>query len=121
MKKIKILTIVLAIVLVSMIAFLGVYNQVQNRMENQVKGYSYAMDLKGTRKVKLVVNKENKTIIKDKEGKEVENSESLTDEQLTEKGYTKEETPYNAEDILTAENYKKSKQIIEKGIRICRR
>ena len=37
MKKVKILTIILAIILISAIAFLGVYSQVQNRMENKVK------------------------------------------------------------------------------------
>lgn len=46
MKKVKILTIILAIILISAIAFLGVYSQVQNRMENKVKSYDYAMDLK---------------------------------------------------------------------------
>ena len=79
MKKIKIITIILAIMLVSMVAFFGVYNKIQNRMENQVKSYEYAMDIKGVRNVRLKVNKETKTIIKDKDGKEVEDSESLTD------------------------------------------
>ena len=72
MKKIKILTILLAIILISVIAFLGVYTQVQNRMENQIKDYSYAMDLEGTRTIRLKVNKSNKTTIKDESGKEVE-------------------------------------------------
>ena len=51
MKKIKILTIILAVVLIIMVGFFGVYTQVQNRMENQLKDYSYAMDLKGTRNI----------------------------------------------------------------------
>ena len=45
MKKIKILTIILGIVLVTMVAFFGIYVPVQNRMENKVKDYSYAMDI----------------------------------------------------------------------------
>lgn len=117
MKKIKIVTITLAIILITMIAFFGIYSPVQNRMENKVKNYSYAMDLKGTRTVVLKVNKDNKTVIKDAEGKEVSDSESLTDEQLAEKGYKKEETPYNNEEILTKENYKKTKEIIEKRLK----
>ena len=75
MKKIKNITIILAIVLISMIAFIGVYNQKQNRMENIVKGYSYAMDIKDTRNVRLTVNQDSETVIKDKDGKEVEDSE----------------------------------------------
>ena len=37
MKKVKILTIVLAIILVTLIAFGGIYLPTQNRMENKVK------------------------------------------------------------------------------------
>lgn len=117
MKKIKIVTITLAIILITMIAFFGIYSPVQNRMENKVKNYSYAMDLKGARTVVLKVNKNNKTVIKDAEGKEVSDGEGLTDEQLTEKGYKKEEIPYNNEEILTKENYKKTKEIIEKRLK----
>lgn len=117
MKKIKIVTITLAIILITMIAFFGIYSPVQNRMENKVKNYSYAMDLKGARTVVLKVNKNNKTVIKDAEGKEVSDGEGLTDEQLAEKGYKKEETPYNNEEILTKENYKKTKEIIEKRLK----
>ena len=36
MKKIKLLTIILAIILVTMVAFFGVYVPVQNRMEEKV-------------------------------------------------------------------------------------
>lgn len=117
MKKIKILTIILAIVLITMISFCGVYVQYQNRMENKVKDYSYAMDLEGSRNIKLKVNTENETIIKDSEGNIVENEENLTDEQITEKGYTKEEKAKNSEEIKNAENYNKSKKIIESRLK----
>ena len=117
MKKVKILTITLVIILVAMIAFGGIYVQYQNRMENKVKDYSYAMDLKGTRNIRLKVNTETKTIIKDSEGKEVEDSSELTDEQIAEKGYTKEEQPKNSDDVKNVENYKKSKEVIEKRLK----
>lgn len=117
MKKIKILTIVLAIILVTMVAFFGVYVPLQNRMENKVKEYSYTMDLKGARNIRLKVDKSKKTIIKDSEGNKVENSEDLSDEEIAEKGYLKEETPYNSQEILNEENYQKSKDIIEKRLK----
>ena len=116
MKKIKTLTIVLAIVLVTMVAFLGVYVPVQNRMENKVKEYAYTMDLDGARNIRLKVDKSNKTIIKDSEGKQVENSENLSEEEIKEKGYIKEEIPYNSQEVLNEENYQKSKEIIEKRL-----
>ena len=117
MKKVKILTITLAIALISMVAFAGVYVTKQNRMEDKVKSYTYAMDLKGARTITLKVDTSKKTTIKDSEGKEVENSSDLTDEEISEKGYTKEETDYNSSDVLNVENYKKSKEVIEKRLK----
>ena len=117
MKKIKILTFILAVILITAIAFFGVYTNVQNRMENQVKDYSYAMDLSGARYIRLSVSNETKTVIKDLEGNEVQNADTLTDEEITQNGYTKEETPYNEEGSLTLENYQKAKEIIEKRLK----
>ncbi len=116
MKKIKVLTITLAVIAITMIAFFGVYMPEQNRMENQVKDYDLAMDLKGSRNIRLKVNTEKETIIKDAEGKEVEDSANLTDQEITEKGYTKEEKAKNKEEIKTIENYKISQKIIEKRL-----
>ena len=116
MKKIKILTIILGIVLITMVAFFGVYVQKQNRMEDKVKDYSYAMDLKGGRNVRLTVDDTTNTVIKDADGNEVTDADSLTDEELAEKGYTKEETKVNSDDVLNEENYLKSKEIIEKRL-----
>lgn len=117
MRKIKILTITLAIVLVTMVAFWGIYVPTQNRMENKVEGYSYAMDLKGSRNIRLKVDDSSKTIIKDGEGKEVENSQNLTEEEIAEKGYTKEEIPYNTQEVKKEENYKQVKKIIEQRLK----
>lgn len=117
MKIIKISTITLAIILITMIAFFGIYKPVQNRMENQIKENAYAMDLKGSRIVRLTVNTGLAKTIKDAEGKVVTDSDNLTDEELTQKGYTKEETPYNSEEVKNAENYKVSQKVIETRLR----
>ncbi len=116
MKKVKILTITLAIILITAIAFGGIYVQKQNRMENVVEDYKYAMDLEGTRTVRLEVDTGTTTVVKDSEGKEVKDTENLTEEQMTEKGYTKEEVPNNSEDVKNEENYKKAKEILEKRL-----
>lgn len=55
MKKVKIITIVLAIILVALVAFGGVYIKTQNRMENKVKDYDFGRDLKGGRVIELKV------------------------------------------------------------------
>lgn len=112
-KAIKILTIILTIVLVGMVGFLGIYVQKQNRMENIVKDYDYAMDLKGARIIAIKPEEDKETIIKDAQGNEIE--EDLTDEEIQEKGYTKEEVDKNAEK-LTLENFKKTKEIMIKRL-----
>lgn len=116
MKKIKITTIILLIILVVMVSFFGIYTKVQNRMENKVKEYSLDMDLKGARYIKLSVNKENKDVVKDADGNEVESSESLTDEEIQEKGYTKESVAINKDEDMNEENYKRVKEVIEKRL-----
>ena len=49
MKKVKITTIILAIILIVLVAFGGVYIKTQNRMEDKVKEYSLGRELKGER------------------------------------------------------------------------
>ena len=110
---VKILTIVLAIILISIIGFIGIYIQKQNRMENVVKGYDLAMDLKGGRVVAIKPVEDIETVIKDSEGNIIE--EELTDEEIAEKGYTKEEIKNNAEK-LTKENFEKTKELLSKRL-----
>lgn len=116
MKKIKILTIILTITLVTMIGFVGIYVKDQNRMENVVKDFTLLSNLSGERTVRLKVNTESQEIIKDAEGKEVKTEEELTEEALKEKGYTKENVPNNKAEVLNKENYLKAKEIIEKRL-----
>ena len=93
-KVLKISIVVLMVILVSLVSFMGVYIQVQNRMENKVKEYELGMDLSGSRVISLEVNKGKETIIKDKDGKVVEDA---TDEEIEKNGYTKEEKTINPE------------------------
>ena len=55
MRRIKITTIILAIILITMVAFAGVYIKTQNRMENKVKDYTLGRELKGGRFVEVKV------------------------------------------------------------------
>ena len=43
--------------------------------------------------------------------------ESATDEEISEKGYTKETVQKNTDDVKTLDNYKTSKEIIEKRLK----
>ena len=55
MKKIKKLTIILTIVLLSLISFIGIYVEKQNVVKNIVKDYDLAMNLEGYREVRMTV------------------------------------------------------------------
>ena len=55
MKRIKITTIILAIILVALVAFAGVYIKTQNRMENKVKEYTFGREISGGRVVEVKV------------------------------------------------------------------
>ena len=111
---IKIITACLIAILISMIGFVGIYTQKQNQMKNQIKDYDLSMDLKGARILSIKPKEDKETIIKDTEGNKI--TEELTDEQITEKGYTKEEVNKNAEK-LTKENFEKTKTIIQKRLK----
>lgn len=114
MKIVKISTIILLIILISMISFFGIYTQSRNQMSNKVKDYSYGMTINGARTIKLKLNEETKEVIKDGEGNVVENA---TDEEIEQKGYTKEQVANNSEEVKTEENYKTAKAIIEKRLK----
>jgi len=111
LKKLKLTTIVLAIVLISAVSFIGVYVQVQNRMENKVKDYELQMGLTGARTITLEVSDKTEEITKDKDGNIVEAEDKKEGE-----NYTTEEVAVNKEEDLTAENYNVAKKIIEKRL-----
>lgn len=114
MKKVKTITIILAIILISLVSFGGVYVQTQNRMENKVKNYSLGKELSGYRAITIKVSDETEKVVKDSEGNVIEDA---TDEEIAEKGYTTEEKSVNEEKDLTAENYEIIKSTIENRLK----
>lgn len=111
MRRVKILTIVLVIVLLSLIAFGGIYIQTQNRMENKVRDYKLGRELDSQRVVELKVAQE------ETDSTEVEeNTESGTTESTEATEST--ETTENTEDLNktneeTIKNYETVKNTIE--------
>lgn len=114
MKKVKILTIVLAIILVTLIAFGGIYLQTQNRMENKVKDYELGRELDSQRVIELKI-KENST-----DNSEENSSEETTDSGNTEETEKSEETTSteneSTENKLTEKDYENAKKIMEKRL-----
>ena len=116
MKKVKILTIVLAIILVTLIAFGGIYLPTQNRMENKVKDYELGRELDSQRVIELKI-KETST-----DNSEEKSSDETTDSDNTEETEKSEETTStenestenkSTENKLTEKDYENAKKIME--------
>ena len=106
-KKLKMTLIILLIILISIISFAGIFIRDTKFMKNLIPSYQLGMDLDGYRAVTIAVNDDTEKVYYDKDGNEVEEE--------TKDGYSKD-IPINSEDVLTKDNYLKTKQIIEKRL-----
>lgn len=119
------LIVVLAIVLVSLISFLGMYRRNLNDWKNLLPEYRFSKELSEIRNFGFVVDKSTKevedTSDEDKDEAEVADKETEgeeTAEDTTEDTEKKtKEVPVNDPSVLKKENYKKSKEIIEKRLK----
>lgn len=107
-RRLKITLATLIIILVSIISFVGLFVQDTKFMKNILPEYKLGMDLAGYRAISINVSDEKETIYYDKDGNKVDTE--------AEDG-SKEEVPVNSEDILTTENYEKTKNVIENRLK----
>lgn len=103
-RRLKRTLITLLIILLSIISFVGLFVQDTKFMKNILPEYQLGMDLEGYRAVTIAVNEGTETIYYDADGNQV--SAEVEDG-------TSEEVPVNSEEVITAENFQKTKQIIE--------
>ena len=82
--KLKIFTKILAIIIVCLISFLGIYVQKLNKMENIVKGYTLGNDLKGYRETVFEIDAETSDDLKKVEN--YEKSKDLVEKRLNKYG-----------------------------------
>ena len=99
--KIKLITEILAIVVIVLVSFVGVYKQKYNTMENQVKGYKYSKDLDGYREIVLEVSSEEN------------NSESKAEDDTSEQDENSDTQEENNENDNKYEDYKKKKKRLQ--------
>ena len=100
MKNVKITTIILAIILVVLVGFAGVYVKTQNRMEDKVKEYSFGRELDGERLIELKISDGSE------EGSTAPNPEDLTVEnyEIVKKTIEKRLESLGAEDYTISLN-----------------
>lgn len=119
MKKVKILTIILAIILLTLIAFGGIYVQTQNRMENKVKDYELGRELKSQRVIELKIKESTSTDSENSSSDEnTETDSSKETEKSEETTSTENESTENklTENKLTEKDYENAKKIMEKRL-----
>ena len=114
-KKLKLSTEILAIFVICLVSFVGIYTKNTNKMENKVKNYELSKDLKGYRE--LVFKVSDATEVLDSSGKVVGNTDNYTDSTIESNSYKKSENKINDDADLTEENYEKAKTIIEKRLK----
>lgn len=114
-KKLRVITEILAIIVICLISFVGVYRQNTNKMENQVKGYDLSKDLSGYREVRFQIS--DATEVLDKDGKVVGSTDDYSDNTIQNYSYTKTDTKINSDEVYTKENYQKCKLMIEQRLR----
>jgi hypothetical protein len=108
-KILREIIITLAIILVSITAFIGFYLPNLNGVKDIIPEYLLGMELSKYRVFELVPNTGTRTINYDANGKEIPSDDK--DKEVA----SSEEKPYNNPDVLNEENYKATKTVIENG------
>lgn len=110
-KILKITLITLVVILLSIVSFVGIYVKDKGRMVNVIKDYNLGMDLEGSRRLELNVDTSKEKINYDETGKVIASTDTTT------KVASSEEKAKNDESVLIKENYKQTKNIIEKRLK----
>ena len=113
--KLLLATKILAVIIVCLIAFAGVYVQKLNKMENVLKEFNLSKDLKGYREIILELSDANKVL--DSSKNVIGDTDTYDDDTIKSNEYTKSEEKVNNQDSLTEENYETTKKIMEKRLK----
>ena len=116
MKKIKLITKIIAIIIIILIGFVGIYLPWENpiNMNNKIKDFSLGKDFTGYREIILTLSDANKVLDSDK--KVIGDTDTYDDSSIKSNKYTKSDEKVNSSDSLNLENYEKSKDIVEKRL-----
>lgn len=106
--------VVLAVVAICLMSFVGIYKKDKSQIVNILPQYKLGMELNGAREVVLKVSDETNEVIYDEQGNVTENG--LDEQGNLKEGYKKENVKVNKDEILTQDNFKLAKQIIEKRL-----
>lgn len=117
-KRLTIIILILLVIVISLISFVGIYTKNLNTYSNNLKNYDLGMEFEGKRLIKFAVDTSEEQVTYDADGNVIENhthEEGETEEEAHE-GETTEMVKVNKEEVLTKENYQKSKNVLENRI-----
>lgn len=117
-KRLTIIILILLVIVISLISFVGIYTKNLNTYSNNLKNYDLGMEFEGKRVIKFAVDTSEEQVTYDADGNVIENhthEEGETEEEAHE-GETTETVKVNKEEVLTKENYQKSKNVLENRI-----
>lgn len=112
--KLKLITKILAITIICLISFVGIYVQKYNKMENIIKDYQFTKDLCGYRQIMFEISDAKQVL--DEDGNVVGNTDNYDEETIKSNKYKKTKISVNKKEDLKQENYEISKVIIEKRL-----
>lgn len=113
-------TVILLILIVSLISFFGVYKRNLNSWENLLPEYNLSKELGESRTFSFVVDRSSKEVESSDEVENKKDDEATTEEnegEKVEEEKPKETVPVNDASVLTKENYKKTKKIVEERLK----
>lgn len=116
MKALKLITIELLILTITIASFIGIYKKDEYRVRDLIPDYKLGMNFGEKRKLNFIVDDGIKeTLIYDKDGNLIENTEDGV-EYTEENGYKTVEVKTNSDEVLTEDNYKEAKKIFLKRL-----
>ena len=101
MKKIKLITKVIAIIIICLIGFIGIYLPWKSpiNMNNEIKDFSLGKDFTGYREIVLTLSEANKVLDSDK--KVVGDTDAYDDSTIESNKYTKSDEKVNSSESLS--------------------
>lgn len=119
LRGLRITLIIFIIILLSLISFVGIYVKDKNEMSDIIPDFILGSDIEGNRIIQLNVEQEDTITLTDSTGTEIASgteeelsSQGYTEDVITQNNYTKTTEETNKAEVLNAENYEKSKQIL---------
>ncbi len=116
-KVITMIAVIILVIIITVASFFGIYKKQEYKVANVVPSYLLGMELENSKIVDFAVDKSiDSTTIYDKDGNEVtEKQEGV--EYTEENGYTTVTNKTNSDEVLTQDNYKLSKKIIDSRLK----